>query len=178
METILIAATLAVGAIFLLLTLGIILGRLVYQLREAWYRRRRALLEPLVVREIVAAGRRGLLVYRLRGGSADTLLAEFSTEKPAAHVAAWGSVALVGHRGSTIQVVDLTDPASPRELSRVRIHRSAGAGRMRVEGDRAYVAADVAGMAVIDLEDPAAPRVLFPRGRRIKIDLSPSRDER
>jgi HEAT repeat protein len=57
MGTVLVAAIVAVGAVFTLLTVGIAFGRVLCGLREWWYRRRRAVLEPVITRDLAVCGR-------------------------------------------------------------------------------------------------------------------------
>lgn len=121
------------------------------------------LLEDLL---LAADGRRGLLVYRL--GSPPELLSRLALDGSAEHVAASGSLVLVG-AGREVHVVDLADPALPREISAVRIHRSSPAGRTQWDGGLAYIAADLAGMAIVDFADPRAPELLLPHRRPMSV---------
>lgn len=57
MQTVLVTAILVMGTLFLVLLLVLGLGGLAQKARETWYRRRRLVLEPVLVREIVLGGR-------------------------------------------------------------------------------------------------------------------------
>lgn len=60
--------------------------------------------------------------------------------------------------GNGLQVLDLSDPGSPREVS-VEIDGVAnhGTNRIALDGDHAYVTDAEIGLQVLDLRDPAAP---------------------
>ena len=89
--------------------------------------------------------------------------------RSAESVAVTGSVAVVSNGGPGLQIVDLSDPAAPRELSSLRVHRAAAAGRVSFDGSLAFVAADLVGMGIIDLSDPGAPERILPREREFKV---------
>jgi HEAT repeat protein len=76
MQYVLVTVILVMGTLFLLLLLALGLGGLAQELREAWYRRRRRRLEPVLVREVVLGGRPALeaLGPLLRPGDRGLLL--------------------------------------------------------------------------------------------------------
>jgi HEAT repeat protein len=56
MQPVLVTSILVMGTLFLFLLLLLALGGLAHRAREAWYRRRRCVLEPVLVREVVLGG--------------------------------------------------------------------------------------------------------------------------
>jgi hypothetical protein len=100
-------------------------------------------------------------------------------EPPYAHIAGW----LPDVAGRAYHVVDLSDPASPRQAGRWWIpggHRDDGERWQRLRpgerfevhgviavGERAYAACTDAGMAILDIADPCSIRVIS------RIDWSP-----
>jgi hypothetical protein len=77
----------------------------------------------------------------------------------------------VGNGSAGVQVVDPFHPDAPRSIGVVGLSSRYPAGRLAVEDDVVYVAADLGGLAVIDLENLDEPRVLHPRSRRMRVTM-------
>jgi hypothetical protein len=117
---------------------------------------------------LVAEGRRGVGIYRL-AGSRPERLAGIPPLDSATRVLLVGSHALVANGAGGLQIVDVEDPERPAVLSETPLPRGYPAGRMHLDGDVLYIAADVAGLAVLDLANRLEPRVLLPRERKMKV---------
>jgi hypothetical protein len=119
---------------------------------------------------LVAAGRRGLLVYRLDPERGPTRVGEIPTERAARGVVALDdATALVSCGSAGLLLVDLGDPDAPRVRSTLQLPRGYPAGRVALDGSLAFVACDVAGFAVVEFADPTNPVVLLPRLRGMRV---------
>jgi len=85
---------------------------------------------------------------------------------PASAIAVDGQLAYLGS-GATVQVLDVTDPASPQRVGRVEV--ATDIRRVVAEDGLVYVAASYQGLTIIDATDPSAPavasRLMDPDGR-------------
>lgn len=80
-------------------------------------------------------------------------------------VRADGGLAVATHEGSSdgrngITLLDLSDPAHPRTLTRFTEGLEPGVHNIWIEGAFIYAAVDGNGLRVIDISDPAAPRTV------------------
>jgi hypothetical protein len=117
----------------------------------------------------VAAGRRGVAVYALGGGS-PVEIASIPAASSAGSLALRGGLLAVSNGGSGVQLIDVVEPADPRELSRFRFPGSFPAGRARLSEKRLlFVAIDLGGLAIADLGNASSPQVLVPRDRKMRI---------
>ena len=71
-------------------------------------------------------------------------------------IAVSGDVAVLGRTGGII-TLDVSDPVRPREIGRMGVHATILA--VRLEGERAWLAAGAQGVALADLSDPTEPRL-------------------
>lgn len=108
---------------------------------------------------LLAAGQGGLLTYDISDPAKPVLLSDFK--------GSWGSgryhrveklsggLVALSHREQGFGVVDLSDPAKPREQSFVSLP---GAEGLAWSGDRLYVTVRGVGVQAFDLSDPTQPR--------------------
>jgi hypothetical protein len=62
---------------------------------------------------------------------------------------------LVGSGGIFLYVIDISDPASPKEVGRCKLVDAYG---LALAGQHVFVAADIHGLRVVDISDPKAPK--------------------
>jgi hypothetical protein len=136
------------------------------ELQEAIGARDVALREGLL---FVAAGREGLLIYR--PDDSRRPLARVGALSSASSVTLRGPWALVANGGHGLQIVNVADPAAPREVATLRIPDHPPLRAIAAEGDRLYLAADVGGLAVADLADARSPKLLYPPTRKMRVRL-------
>ncbi len=118
-------------------------------------------------RLFVAAGSEGTALYEPRVSSRPI---EFLPPvRSAQHVACSTKLVAVSNLGSAIQLFDTEQGRSPRERSRLRVHRSAPIGRAGFEGTHLWIAADVAGMGLLDISNVEEPERVLPRAREFKV---------
>lgn len=118
---------------------------------------------------LVAAGREGLVVFRLQANDPPVRIARLALDEPAERVGAANDVAWVSTGTPSIERIDLGDPARPVRLEPIRLHRSAPVGRVRALPGRLLAAVDTAGLGLVDLSRPDEPVVLLPRERTLRI---------
>ena len=123
-------------------------------------------------RLVVAAGKRGLVVLSLDEPRAPRITAEFPPpEKSALAVAPFGKLALVAGGAAGVQVVDPAGgEGGARALRTVRISSRHAAFGVAASGTTVLVAAGELGFAVLDLSNLDDPKVLYPTGRRMRIE--------
>ncbi|NIM01250.1 MAG: hypothetical protein GTO30_10365 [Acidobacteria bacterium] len=118
-------------------------------------------------RLFVAAGSEGTALYEPQ---VSTRPIEFLPPvRSAQHVACGARLIAVSNLGSAIQLFDTSESRSPRERSRLRVHRSAPIGRAGFDGTHLWIAADVAGMGLLDVSNADEPERLLPRAREFKV---------
>ncbi len=75
----------------------------------------------------------------------------------------FGGSTIYGHRayfgGSGLGILDISDPSMPVPVGSCSLFGNGGFG-VEVEGDLAYLANGIWGLAVVDISDPTAPEVL------------------
>lgn len=90
---------------------------------------------------------------------------------PATAIAVDGQRAFLGS-GATVQVLDVTDPASPQRVGRVEVETEVR--RLAVEDELVYVVAGSQGVTIIDVSDASAPvvssRIAVPNGLFDRVD--------
>jgi len=118
---------------------------------------------------LVAAAGEGLWVYGLDGDE-PSRLGQLDIERSANFVGADADLALVSNGTPVLTPVLLDPDGRPRALDEIRVHRSAPALRVHVQGTMGAVALERAGLALIDFGDRLAPVVLLPREREMKIE--------
>jgi hypothetical protein len=85
-------------------------------------------------------------------------------------VGADADLAVVSNGTPTLVLVALDAEGRPARLDEIRVHRSAPALRVHVQGTLVSAALERAGIALVDLADRMAPVVLLPREREMKIE--------
>jgi hypothetical protein len=105
----------------------------------------------------------GLKLFDVQSASGPTLLGTYAVAGIRG-IAVAGDLAYLATSGSGLQIVDIHDPAHPTLLGSYDTPMDTyNATRVRVEGNRAYVAATYAGFAgvqTLDVSDPAHPALL------------------
>jgi len=124
---------------------------------------------------LVAAAEQGLWVYGFERGEVERGKAErvgkLEIERGALFVGASGDLALVSNGTPALTLVTLDEQGRPSAAEdKIRLHRSAPAHRIHLQGTLATVALDRAGLGLVDLENRAAPMVLLPREREFVIE--------
>ncbi|HKS36424.1 MAG TPA: hypothetical protein VJW76_04480 [Verrucomicrobiae bacterium] len=76
--------------------------------------------------------------------------------EPVLGVAVSGNYAYVAQRFYGMEVIDISDPASPKSIG--RCGTGGAASRVVLSGDFAFVAANTNGLRIIDISHPANPR--------------------
>jgi hypothetical protein len=122
---------------------------------------------------LYATDARGVRVYDLANARQPALLGTYESADVRT-AAATGVLAVAGSRGYLVRyealiVLDLADPASPRELGRTAI--PAGGVSVALSGTLAYVALGDAGLAVVNVADAASPSAVL-----VATALGPTRD--
>lgn len=107
----------------------------------------------------VAADSAGLKIVDIRDPSTPRLVGELGANRIARAVEVVGNRAYV-LAGSDLDVVDVADPTKPVLLSSTRFPGVFNQLRVRVQGDRAYIACNSAGLLVVDVTDAALPKLL------------------
>lgn len=118
---------------------------------------------------VVAAGKRGMLVYRLDPDGAATPGGVHPGPGAVRNVAHHDGLAYASCGSAGLQIYDLEDPLAPRLVAGHVLPRSYPVGRTWKEGDILFVAADQAGLAVIDVSDITLPVTLVPRKKAIRV---------
>ena len=117
----------------------------------------------------VAAGNRGVLVYRLESGNRAEQVAVIEGPGKAVSVSLAGGIATICMGGRGIQVVDLAKPADPVELAALRLPRGFPALRSILRDNLLFIAADIAGLAVLELRQDEEPEFILPKARSFKV---------
>ena len=121
-------------------------------------------------RLLVAAAEQGLEVYGFSRGEL-ARLGGLEIERGALFVGASGDLALVSNGTPELTLVASDEQGRPSAAEdRIRMHRSAPAHRIHVQGTLAAVALDRAGLGLVDLTNRTAPLVLLPREREFVIE--------
>ena len=120
-------------------------------------------------RLVVAAAEQGLEVYGFEREKPERL-GRLAIEREALFVGAAGDLALVSNGTPALTLVELDERGRPSTLGdKIRLHRSAPAHRIHLQGTLATVALDRAGLGLVELANRARPEVLLPRGREFVI---------
>jgi hypothetical protein len=118
-------------------------------------------------RLVVAAGRRGLLVYPPRRNRLERP-AVVPAENDVVAVAVAGRHALAVDRSVGLRVVDLeVDP--PREIARAVLPRGASGERIAYRDGIAFLPAGRGPLAIVDVSVPDAPELVHPGKRELRI---------
>ncbi len=107
----------------------------------------------------VATDSAGLKIVDIREPANPRLVGELGASRIARAVEVVGNRAYV-LAGSDLDVVDVADPTKPVLLSSTRFPGVFNQLRIRVQGDRAYLACNSAGLLVVDIADAALPKLL------------------
>ncbi len=115
----------------------------------------------------------GLRIVDIADPGQPRALAVRSTPGPAADVTVTpdGDTAWVTCMEEGLEAFDLSDPASPA-LSGTYDSNGFEAWRLRLAGDRGYLAGDWMGFEVLDFTDPLAPQLLGTRAGYVTKDLA------
>jgi hypothetical protein len=101
----------------------------------------------------------GLLTIDVTNPLAPKLLGSFSTSDVAWDVAVSGNLAYIAAGSAGIQIVNVSNPASPVFVGSLAIPGGIAKG-IAVKGNLAVIAASTAGVVIANIANPAAPQIL------------------
>ena len=119
---------------------------------------------------VLATGKAGARGYRIGRTGDPVAVSTLDGPAPVRNVSVRGDgLTALSCGGGGIALARLGPDGALEHVSTTRLPRSYAAGRSWFEGDRLFVAADLAGLAVLDVANPAEPVVLYPRERKLEI---------